>query len=202
MTLEVFPESITRTLTRSVVSQRVQSSAQRRWQQRRQTLHRPFYTFDLDSENLTQSQTDTLNDFFIAHEFQEGSGGDDAFLLKDPEDNERTDESLGTGDGSEKEFTIKATYSYGSKSVTVLQGHTIPGSETIYLNGSPVSTSDYTIDNTTGLVTFDTAPGNGVQVNADYQFRRKCIFNDQNLDFDIPNAVTRDVSYQIVEVPT
>lgn len=198
--MEVFPSSITYTLERSLVSQRIHSSAQRRWQQRRQTLHRPFYTFDLNSENLNQSQIETLNDFFLVHEFQEGND-EDAFLLRDPEDNERTDENIGVGDGSETQFTIKANYTYGSKNVEVLQGHLISGTETIYEDGTEVSTSDYVIDYTTGLVTFDTAPANGVQITADYEFRRKCIFQEENLSIERNNPVTADSSYLIVEVP-
>jgi uncharacterized protein (TIGR02217 family) len=198
--MEVFPSELTFTLTRSLVSQRIRSSAQRRWQQRRQTLHRPFYTFDLTSENLNQSQIETLNDFYLVHEYQD-QDDDDAFLLRDPEDNERTNENIGVGDNSETQFTIKANYTFGSKSVEVVQGHIVNGTETIYLNGSEVSTSDYVINYTTGLVTFDTAPGNGVQVTADYEFRRKCIFQEENLGIERSNPVTADVSYLIVEVP-
>jgi uncharacterized protein (TIGR02217 family) len=198
--MEVFPSELTFTLTRSLVSQRIRSSAQRRWQQRRQTLHRPFYTFDLTSENLNQSQIETLNDFYLVHEYQD-QDDDDAFLLRDPKDNERTNENIGVGDNSETQFTIKANYTFGSKSVEVVQGHIVNGTETIYLNGSEVSTSDYVINYTTGLVTFDTAPGNGVQVTADYEFRRKCIFQEENLGIERSNPVTADVSYLIVEVP-
>lgn len=198
--MEVFPSELTFTLTRSLVSQRIRSSAQRRWQQRRQTLHRPFYTFDLTSENLNQSQIETLNDFYLVHEYQDQED-DDAFLLRDPEDNTRTSENIGVGDGSETQFTIKANYTYGSKSVEVVQGHIVNGTETIYFDGSEVSTSDYVIDYTTGLVTFDTAPGNGVQVTADYEFRRKCIFQEESLGIERSNPVTADVSYLIVEVP-
>jgi uncharacterized protein (TIGR02217 family) len=198
--METFPSELTFTLERSLVSQRIRSSSQRRWQQRRQTLHRPFYTFDLDSENLNQSQIETLNDFFLVHEFQEGND-EDAFLLRDPEDNERTNENIGVGDGSETQFTIKANYTYGSKSVKVLQGHIVSGTETIYQDGTEVSTSDYVIDYTTGLVTFDTAPSDGAQITADYEFRRKCIFQEENLSIERNNPVTADSSYLIVEVP-
>jgi uncharacterized protein (TIGR02217 family) len=198
--MEVFPSELTFTLTRSLVSQRIRSSAQRRWQQRRQTLHRPFYTFDLTSESLNQSQIETLNEFYLVHEFQD-QDDDDAFLLRDPEDNERTNENMGVGDGSETQFTIKANYTYGNKSVEVVQGHIVSGSETIYKDNTEVSTSDYTINNTTGLVTFDTAPADSVQIEADYEFRRKCIFQEENLGIERSNPVTADVSYLIVEVP-
>ena len=198
--MEIFPENINYTLERNVVSQRISSSSQRRWQQRRQSLHRPFYTFDLDSANLNRNQTEELNNFYIAHEYQTGNDAD-SFLLTDPEDNARTAEIVGVGDGTQKEFTLKATYTYGSNSITIPQGHIKETTETIYIDGTAVAEEDYTISYSTGVVIFDSAPGDDSQITADYEFYRKCIFQEENLIYDIQNPVTRDASYLIVEVP-
>lgn len=67
-----------------------------------------------------------------------------------------TGEEVGTGDGTETEFWFA-------------NSNIIPGTQDIYLDGvKKTLTTDYTIDNVTGKVTFVTAPADGAEITADY----------------------------------
>ncbi|MDQ0285585.1 flagellar hook protein FlgE [Desulfofundulus luciae] len=65
-----------------------------------------------------------------------------------------TGKAIGTGDGS------TTTFSLGYSPV-------VDGSVKVYLNGTP--TTDFSVNNATGEITFNTAPGAGVNITADYQ---------------------------------
>jgi len=69
-------------------------------------------------------------------------------------DIQETGENVGTGDGLTKVYYLKYR-------------PVLAGSETIYLDG--VATSAYTMDYIYGKITFDTAPGTGVVITADYK---------------------------------
>ena len=71
-------------------------------------------------------------------------------------------EEVGTGDGATTQFALRF------KPV-------VEGSEKIYLDG--VQTSDYTIDYSTGTITFSSPPEEGVVITADYAFEGKTSLN-------------------------
>ena len=68
-----------------------------------------------------------------------------------------TGESVGTGNGTNKIFTLD------HKSL-------VASSETIYSDSVTVDPADYTIDYTLGTVTFDAAPAAGKVITADYTY--------------------------------
>ena len=71
--------------------------------------------------------------------------------------NRVADEPVGTGDASDTTFYIYYAPIVGD-------------SQTIYLDGAAqTETTHYTINDTTGLITFVAAPGSGVAITADYQ---------------------------------
>jgi len=66
--------------------------------------------------------------------------------------------NIGTGDGTTTTFNIPDT-------------PVVVDSETIYVDGTPqVKNTDYTIDYTTGVVTFAVAPTSGAVITADYEY--------------------------------
>lgn len=76
-------------------------------------------------------------------------------------------EELGTGDGTNKKFLTQLI-------------RVIDGSETIRVNGvAKTLTTDYTIDNETGLVTFVVAPPDTHVVDADYTWS---VFSDLDIN--------------------
>jgi len=80
-------------------------------------------------------------------------------------------EEVGTGDDNQTEFELQ-------------WGDIVEGSETIYVNEvAQVKDTDYTINYETGIVTFSTAPGDGLSVTADYSV--EYIPKDENHVLDI-----------------
>lgn len=86
-----------------------------------------------------------------------------------------TPEEIGTGDGVETEFQLTKTYedAAGSEVRTVTRPKA-SGLKIWTKTGSDpwddVDPADYTLDDTTGIVTFDTAPANGVLVGWSGEF--------------------------------
>lgn len=91
------------------------------------------------------------------------------FRFKDWSDYQGVGQNIGTGDGVETEFQLKKTYVSGGNTYVRDIKKPINGSVSIYLN-SVLQSSGYSIDYTTGVVTFTVAPGSSVAVTADYEF--------------------------------
>jgi uncharacterized protein (TIGR02217 family) len=136
-----------------------------------------------------------ITDFDLLRDFNlVVTGQGDAFRLFEP-----TDYSLslasGTGilaapDGTNKIFQITKTYKIGGRayirnikkpitpSVTDYLGNALSNTLTVYVNGVPQTLgSAYTVDYTTGLITFTTAPTLGQIVACDCQFHYPVRFN-------------------------
>ena len=113
----------------------------------------------------TQAQLNTLIAFFRARK-----GRADGFRFKDWTDYQITAQAIGTGDGSTKTFQLVKTYVSGTTSETRLITKPVAGTVNIYLGGVLQSGGAYTLDTTSGQVTFTTAPGSGVAITADFQF--------------------------------
>lgn len=96
------------------------------------------------------------------YDFIEAKSGHAPFKFKDPWYHAITAEAVGTGDGSRTIFYLDEKYIESS-------------SLTVKLDGTP--TSNYTLSNEEGKITFTTAPGNGVAITADYEFYRKFYFD-------------------------
>ena len=90
-----------------------------------------------------------------------------------------TDQVIGTGDGTETVFQLFKTRDYSGlnpepRAITL----PVAGSVLVALDDSP--TSSYTLSNPGGVVTFSSAPGNGVVVRAGCDF-------DVPVRFDLPD---------------
>ncbi len=98
------------------------------------------------------------------------------FLFRDPRDNTVTSFQFATGDGSSKVFQLTRPIG-NSGAVDIVQN--LDGSPSIYLN-STLQTSGYTIDSN-GIVTFTTAPGNGVAIKWTGNFLFLCRMTEDTL---------------------
>jgi uncharacterized protein (TIGR02217 family) len=80
------------------------------------------------------------------------------------------DQALGTGDGFTDSFQLIKRYSYSSQ--TYDRPIYLPILSTVVIadNGSPVSSSDYTVSRPGGIVTFDTPPTAGHTLTAGFLF--------------------------------
>lgn len=132
----------------------------------------------------TQAQLNTLIAFFRARK-----GRADGFRFKDWSDYQATRQSIGTGDGATKIFQLSKIYSSGTTSETRTISKPVTGTVNVYLN-SVLQNSGYTLDTTTGLITFTTAPGSGAAVTADFQFDVPVRFDTDRLAATLDSYTT------------
>ena len=95
--------------------------------------------------------------------------------------NAATDQQIGTGTGSLKTFQMAKRYTSGAQTWTRTIAKPVTGTVRIAL-GVVEQMSGWTLDDTTGVVTFITAPGNGVIVRAGFEFDVPVRFDTDMLD--------------------
>jgi len=76
--------------------------------------------------------------------------------------------ALGLGDGEEVEFQLVKTYTSGNIVYTRKITKPVAGSVKVYIND--VETTDYSLDYTTGILTFDNAPEIAEVITVDFEF--------------------------------
>jgi len=92
-----------------------------------------------------------------------------------------TDQEIGTGNGSLTEFALLKRYSSGAQSWSRAIAKPVSGSVRVALGGVE-QMSGWSIDTTTGVVTFDTAPAAGIAVTAGFAFDVPVRFDTDALD--------------------
>lgn len=120
--------------------------------------------WDVSTGIKNKTDMETVIAFFRAR-FGKAYG----FRFKDWSDYQGVNQSLGTGNGTKTAFQLVKNYFSGSNSYSHDIKKPVSGTVKIYLN-SILQSSGFTIDHTTGMVTFSSAPANGVLVNADFDF--------------------------------
>ena len=92
-----------------------------------------------------------------------------------------TDQQIGTGTGSLQTFQLAKRYTSGAQ--TWMRTITKPVAGTVRVAlGMVEQMSGWTLDTTTGLVTFTTAPAGGVIVRAGFEFDVPVRFDSDSLD--------------------
>jgi uncharacterized protein (TIGR02217 family) len=110
-----------------------------------------------------------------------------------------TDQAVGTGDGSAKVFALAKTYGTSNPYRRAI-AKPVAGSVRIAVAGAEVA-SGWTVDTTTGLVTFATAPPIGAAVSAGFRFDVPVRFDTDALDIDLSAFEAGEVpSCPLVEV--
>ncbi len=120
--------------------------------------------WDVASGLKKQTQLDTLIAFFRARK-----GRAHGFRFKDWTDYKATAQALGTGNGTITTFQLIRTYSSGGNTDVRTITKPVAGTVKVYLAGV-LQASGWLVNTTTGVITFSTAPANGVAVSADYEF--------------------------------
>ncbi len=111
-----------------------------------------------------QTQLDALIAFFRSRK-----GRAYGFRFKDWSDYQATGQALGTGDGATKNFQLVKSYSSGTYGETRVIKKPVTGTVVPYLAGVR-QTSGWSVDTTTGILSFLTPPAVGIAVTADLQF--------------------------------
>jgi uncharacterized protein (TIGR02217 family) len=134
----------------------------------------------------TQAQLDTLIAFFRARK-----GRADGFRFKDWTDYQVGGQLIGTGNGVTMAFSLVKSYSSGSSSEVRAISKPVAGSQNIYLGGVLQSGSAYSLNTTTGLVTFVTAPLLGAVISADFEFDVPVRFDTDRLSATLDSYGSR-----------
>lgn len=160
----------------------------------------PLHRYDVAFGVRTQLQLETLLDYFHAmggrlHGFRFKDWGDfkSNSATLSPAD---TDQVIGTGDAAETDFQLVKVYTTGSLSRTRVITKPVSGTVVVALDGVPQG-SGWSVDTTTGVVSFVSPPGSSVVVSAGFEF-------DVPARFGIDSLVTNWEAWQIhagIEVP-
>ena len=104
-----------------------------------------------------------------------------------------TDQQIGTGTGSLQTFQLAKRYTSGAQTWVRTIAKPVAGTIRVAL-GMAEQLSGWTVDTTTGVVTFTTAPAGGVIVRAGFEFDVPVRFDsdtlDVTLDFERLGSIT------------
>lgn len=92
-----------------------------------------------------------------------------------------TDQAIGTGDGATTAFQLVKHYASGSQVWVRTITKPVAGTVVIALDGAE-QLGGWSVDTTTGVVTFDSAPAEGVAVTAGFAFDVPVRFDTDMLD--------------------
>lgn len=149
-----------------------------------------------------------INDVYDALAFFEGRRGRlHGFRWKDWSDYKSgkpgdaitdTDQTIGTGDGSVVDFQLVKSYdSVNPYSRDIKK----PVASTIEIALDGISTSAFSVDTTTGIVTMDSPPGVGVSVSAGFEFDVPVRFDTEELLINVDTFMAGTVpAIPIIEV--
>ena len=93
----------------------------------------------------------------------------------------QTDQPIGTGTGSQKTFQLAKRYTSGAQTWVRTIAKPVTGTVRVAL-GAVEQTSGWTLDATTGVVTFTSAPSNGVIVRAGFEYDVAVRFDTDMMD--------------------
>ena len=162
----------------------------------------PMHSYDVAYGIKTIESLYDLVEFFHAVK-----GRGHSFLYKDHLDYKScdvgdtvadTDQTIGTGDGAEKDFQLIKTYTSGALSSTRYIGKPVSGSVVISID-DVAQGSGWTVNTTTGVVTFTTEPAVAEVVKAGYEFDVPARFNEDSLSVDFETYRLGGVSVPIIE---
>lgn len=99
------------------------------------------------------------------------------------------DQLLGTGDASEDEFQLRKEYTIGGRTVWRPLTKIVSGSVKVAFDGVD-QPSGWTVNNNTGIITFSSPPGSGVDVTAGCEFDVPVRFDESTSDWLSVSAET------------
>lgn len=134
----------------------------------------PIWEWTLPFDYLPAADWATLMGFILARQ-----GAWDSFLYDDPTDDSVTGQAIGAGDGATTAFQL--VRSLGALSEPILAPELVSA---VYLNGVAQASSAYSVDTSTGVLSFGTAPALGVAISADFSYYFRCRFVDDGAAFE------------------
>lgn len=137
--------------------------------------------WDVSSGIKTLVQLEDFVNFFHARR-----GRAVGFRFKDWSDYQVTNGNIGVGDNSETEFQLRKQYTSGAVTVNRIITKPVSGSISVYKDAVlQTVTTHYTVDTTTGIITFVSAPGLGAVITASFQFDVPVRFDTDELGISV-----------------
>ena len=110
------------------------------------------------------------------------------------------DSTIGTGNGTATQFQLVKLYASGSASWTRTIQKPVAGTVRVALGGVE-QMSGWSVDTTTGVVTFTAAPGSGVSVKAGFEFDVPVRFDTDALSINLESFRAGEIpAIPIVEI--
>jgi uncharacterized protein (TIGR02217 family) len=110
------------------------------------------------------------------------------------------DQPLGLGDGATTVFQLAKTYTSGPASWTRTIGKPVAGTVRVAAGGSELM-SGFTVDATTGLVTFASAPASSAALTAGFEFDTPVRFDTDQLSINLASFEAGEIpSIPLVEI--
>jgi uncharacterized protein (TIGR02217 family) len=139
-----------------------------------------IYDFLRDDPAAGFDELRTLLGFFM---LCQGAFG--TFLFQDPTDCQVTGQQIGTGNASTTVFQLQRAMGTALPGGGFLEPIVAPKLvNAIYFDGITQDPASYSVGPNSGLVTFGTAPGNGLIITADFSYYFRCRFIDDKYDFE------------------
>ena len=127
---------------------------------------RPKKHYKLSFNSISEATAEQIFDFYTDRD-----GDFDSFYWNNSNESPTANIVVGTGDGSATAYTIPR-----------FRYPVVPNSEAITLNSSgQTDPTNYSLNDTTGVITFVSAPGNNVVVRISHNFYRIVRFKEPNL---------------------
>jgi uncharacterized protein (TIGR02217 family) len=131
----------------------------------------------------TEEQWQALIAFFRARR-----GKAIGFRFKDWSDYKAQNQQIGIGDGETAEFQLVKNYTSGNTIITREIKKPVDGTVKVHKSGNlRGATADYSVDYTTGIISFTEAPEARVIITADFEFDVPVRFDTDELQLSMDN---------------
>jgi len=138
------------------------------------------YDFLRDDPGAGLDELRTLLGFFM---LCQGAFG--TFLFQDPSDYQVTGQQIGLGNASTAIFQLQRAMGTNLPGGGFLEPIVAPNvASAIYFDGITQDPASYSVDASSGLVTFASAPRSGLIITADFSYYFRCRFIDDKYDFE------------------
>jgi len=203
----IFPTEISNGSTGGPTFLTFVQSAQSGYEQRIQAWPYGRHYYEVQYGVKTPAQGYALLKFFHAMKGKTyGFRYKDPFDWKSTEDMDQTVSNLDitlitSAVGGETTQQIFKQYNEGGQVTTRAIKKPISGTVVLAINGSPkVETTDYTIDYTTGIITFNSALTEADTVTCGFHFHVPCRFDNDRLPMSLTGPLISNTNISVIEI--
>ena len=130
----------------------------------------PLGRWQLGERTLLESDVQGINEVIELRDFHaRRKGSKQGFRFKDWSDYQATNQHLGTADGQITQLQLKKTYFAGNYQTHRPITKPVSGTVKIYLDDIE-ALGGWSVDYSTGVLSFATSPANGTVINCDFEF--------------------------------